>query len=341
MPVFDRDFVQQIEDRYPDALSREGSDLAAVALSPERAQFREWIEHEVAFVPESGRSRLMARLRGGRHFVTGVNELATAAVLRDAGLLVEYETALNGCTPDLYVPPEGERRPIIVEVWTREPPREAAGQLRAWQDLQRRIARIPVPVGLRIESPGGDAYPAPTSAESKKLSAAVRKWLLNTVPMPGDALNVDGYRFQVWGTVPRLNAVLAIPGRTSRLDSEFVVDIINNKVRKYAAVTKDLGAHLVVVLAAHPLAPLDIGLIRSALDGRLSLTVRFPSDARGIIADWTVQMRSDEAAECFGPVLSAVGWIKANLGDPDLTLLPVESAALPLPPLISDRVIQQ
>lgn len=82
-------------------------------------------------------------------------------------------------------------------------------------------------------------------------------------------------------------------------------------------------------------------LIRSALEGRLSLTVRFPPDARGTIADWKVQMRSDDAAACFDPVLSVVGWIKANLGDPDLTLLPVESAALPLPVLTSHRVVQQ
>lgn len=328
MPVFDRDFVQQTEARYPDALSWEGSDLAAVTLSPERTLFREWIEHEVTNLPEPGRNKLIARLRSGRHFVTGVNELAAAAVLRDAGLPVEYETDLNGCTPDLFVPPDGDRRPIIVEVWTREPPREATGQLRAWQDLQRRIAKIPVPVGLGVESPSGDAYRAPTSVESKKLAVAARKWLLGTVPMPGDCLNVDGYRFQVWGTVPRLNAVLAIPGRTSRLDSEFVIDAINNKVRKYVAVTNDLGAQLVVVLAAHPLAPLEIGLIRSALEGRLSLTVRFPPDARGTIADWKVRMRSDDAAACFDPVLSAVGWIKANLGDPDLTLLPVESGCI-------------
>ena len=184
-------------------------------------------------------------------------------------------------------------------------------------------------------------YRAPTSAEAKQLAAAVRKWLLGTVPMPGDSLNIHGYRFQVWGTVPRLNAVLAIPGRASKLDSEFVIEAITNKVRKYAAVTNDLGAHLVVVLAAHPLAPLDIDLIRSALEGHLTLTVRFPPDARGTIADWKVQMQSDDSAECFDPALSAVGWIKTNLGDPDLTLLRVDSAASPLPALASHRVVQQ
>jgi hypothetical protein len=124
------------------------------------------------------------------------------------------------------------------------------------------------------------------------------------------------------------------------LDTEFVVEAINKKVRKYATVAGDLKAHLVVVLAAHPLAPLDIGLIRASLEGRVGLTVRFPPDARGTIADWTVRLRAEETAECFAPALSAVGWVKANLGDPDLTLLPVTSASAPLPMLTSNRIVQ-
>lgn len=338
--MFDGAFVQKMETRYPDALSWAGSELAAVTLSPKRVQFREWIENEIAHLPEPGRGELITRLRNEEHFVTAVNELAVAAVLRDAGLSATYETELHGLTPDLYVPAEADRRPILIEVWTREPPSEAPGQRRAWLDLQRRISKIPIPVALRVEPPAGGGYRAPASGESKQLAAAVRRWLLGTVPTPGDSYNVDGYRFSVADSVLGLRAVLAIPGRTSQLGSEFVVEVIRKKAGKYASVADDLGAHLVVVLASHPLAPLDLGLIRSALDGHLSRTVRFPPDARGPIADWSMRMRRDELAECFEPALSAVGWIVANLGGPELTLLPVGSSARPLPRLASPRVVQ-
>jgi hypothetical protein len=340
VPVFDPDYLRQVADRYPDRSDWEASDVASVALSPERDKLRDWIEREVAHLPEPGRGRLTARLRSEKHLVSGLNELGAAAVLRDAGLRALYEPELNGRTPDLFVPAEGNRRPIVVEVWTREPPREAAGQRRAWHDLRSRIAKIPVPVGLRVETPGGDSYRPPSSGEAKKLTAAVKEWLLAGWPMPGDRHNVDGYRFYVWGQAVGLRTVLTIPGRTSTLDSSVVIRAVKDKVTKYAAITDQLGGHLLVVLAAHPSAPLDIDLVRTALDGRQRLTVRFSPDARGTIADWKTRLRTEEVAERFDPALSTVGWLRLNLGDPDLTLLPVHSAARPLPILVSDRVVQ-
>jgi hypothetical protein len=336
--VFDPAFTGAMEARFYGRPAWERPDLWFVALAPERAELRAWIDDEVSHLAEPGRTKLVARLRDDANFLTGYHELATAAVFRDAGLPVVYEPDLDGLTPDLLVPAGPDGRPILVEVWTRGVPREVKGERRSWQVLLQRIAEVPVPVGLLAASTRAGALEPPTSGQAKQIAHALRRWLLGWVRTPGDVFEVGDYRFQVFCTLPGLSARLAPPTRGGTVDTGLVVHAISEKVSRYRRLATKLDAHLVVVAAAHPSAPLSLELLRQAIDGCQSFAFSFSVGLSGSIGEWSGKMLDEERPARFDPTLSAVSWLEAGTGDPYLTLIPVHTARTSLPVMSTPRI---
>lgn len=336
--MFDRRFRDELESRFRGRRDWERADLASVALSPERAVIRSWIDSEVSALEQPGRRKLIARLRDDKNFATAYNELAVAAVLRDAGLSLLYEAELDGLTPDLFAPSGPHGRPLVIEVWTRELPRSARGTRRAWAELVRRVADIPVPVAVLVQGTQGGTPPVPTSGDSKEIAASLRRWLLRGQRCRGDSHDVGSYRFVVFMEVPGLKTRMAAPTGGGRADSELVVRAIQTKVRRYRALVERLDASFVVVTASDPSTPLDVELLRSALGGRQSFSFSFSPAATGLIGTSSGPMPRNRHIVEFDSALSAVGFVEARLADPVLTLIPSTRAARPVPALQSDRL---
>lgn len=338
MEVFDRAFREELKERFTRRPEWEQPDLAFVALAPERARVREWIDAEVAYLPEPGRTKLVGRLRNNLNFATAYNELAVASILRDAGLDVAYEPDLQGLTPDLFVESGPDGRPLVIDVWTREVPRADRGARRAWAELVRRVARVPVPVGLVVQASDGGTPRPPTSGQAKEIAASLAAWLLRADRQPGSRHEVDGYRFIVFADLSGLRARLASPGPGGSIDSAVIIRALRTKVHRYRDLAEALGAHLVVVTATDGSAPLSVDFLRGALGGRQSFSFSFSPASSGLLASSTVRMAADERPITFDPVLSAVGFVEPRLADPELTLIPLQGAAEPVPPLLSDRI---
>jgi len=335
--VFDDEFVTDLQTRFEDRPQWERPDLWFVAVAPQRRALREWIDAEVAWVPEPGRSKLVSRLRDDANFLTAYHELAAAAALRDAGLAALYEPDINGLSPDLLVPSGPDGHPILAEVWTRSLPREAKGERRSWNALRDRLAQIPVPVGLLVTGVSGARLEAPTSKQAKQVSAALHGWLAEP-RRRGEELAIHGYLFRVWGELPGGFAHLAAPASGGVVDSDITMQAISEKVKRYAALARELDAHLMVVAASDPSAPLDLELLRAVLAGRQSFAFSFSAGSSGLLGQWSGRMLSSETPATFDPALSAVGWLAPGVGDPLLTLLPMSSAGRALPNFESARI---
>lgn len=334
--VFDDDYMAAVAARADGRPAWERSAIHDLVLSDEKAQMRAWIEQEVARIPEPGRSELIRRLRSERSFLPSMHEVATAAVLTEAGLELRYEANVGGRTPDFLVPDDGSGHPAIVEVWTRELARDSRGQVRAWEALRARIGQIPVPAGLAVDVRTRKRAPSPR--QSKEISSGLRRWLLDAPRATGESINVDGFRFVVTGTMPGLTAYLPVQHPGGWFDSSSVVDTIRAKVDRYRELTHTAGAALVVVVGSDVRAPLTLDLLRSTMRGQNSGAISWSAGSTGYIGEWSTAMRKREAAPTFDPVLSAVGWIEVGDADPQLHLFEVASARVPFARLTCPRI---
>lgn len=334
MTVFDEAFVATMVGHYRSRRASQRPDLYFVTTSPQRAELRAWVEAEILHVPQPGRSKLTTRLRKDESFLTAYHELAAAAVLRAAGYGVEYEPDLGGATPDFLVKTSEGQPALIVDVWTRQLPQGAKGAKRLWNDLCHRIADIPVGVFLLIRHVGGAEIAPPTGAQTKAIATHLRQWLLGAARPVGSEIDVEGYRFAVAGNAPGLRAQLAPPEPGGWVDSDVVLAAIREKTHKYGPIADKLGLGFMTVLAADPLAPLDLGEVVMALAGKLVFSMSIPLGANGPLQSWRTQLRRDDTLPGFRQALSAVGYLDvANHTCPHLTVIPVASSNRPLIPL--------
>jgi hypothetical protein len=340
VPVFDQQFIDDLQRINATRPASYRPDLHFFATSPERTALREWIERTVALIPEPGRSGLISRLRSDDNFVTAISEVAVAAALHEAGLYPESELSLDGLTPDLFVAGTEDRVPIIFEVWTRQHKDGEPGRRRSWQALVEQVAKIPVSVGLTI----GDTRKIgpPDRQQARQIARELRRWLLGADRPLGAAYEVLGYRFIVYGPIPgSLCAVLARPGEGGAFGSDVVLDVIRTKTGRYRDLAKKLRAAFVVVLGAQAGTPLDLETVRAALDGRQALTFLLPPALVGPAAEATVQLHREHRVPELDAALSAVAWVQAVEGNQKLHILDSPAAAVPLPELVGASITRE
>ncbi len=330
MEVFDAKFCAELRTQLYNRPDWAPPGLAHIALSEESAPVRQWMGEALDHLPDPGRSKLANRLRHEDHFITAFSELSVAAAIITAGLAPEYEPLLHGKTPDLYVSDTATGQPVVIDVWTRQVPKGTRTTWVAWDELRTRITRIPVGVGMTVAALNGSTPAAPTSGDSKRIAAALKDWLLRAVRMPGDSYAVYGLRFRVFRLLPEMHARLASPALGGSVDSGVVTDAIRDKVRRYKPIAELLDAHLLVVAASEPAAPLSLDLFRGALEGRQSFAFSFNPGSSGVIGESATQMRSSDQPHDFDPVLSAVAYIECGDATPALTTIHLEGAQRPM-----------
>jgi hypothetical protein len=321
-----RNFLLQ---KYRGRPSWHRPEVWVVATAPERDRQRAWLNQTIDSLPEPGKSKAMRRLPENAHFLSTYSELSAAAILVDAGLSVEYEPDLGKRTPDFVV--DGKAGPCaIVEVYTKfrsEAQRHAEG---AWKVLHTRVRDIPVPVVLVVNSLGGTSAEAPDEATSKRIATKLRSWLLRTPEDVGREEVFEGYHFMIGGQAPGLYALMALPGGGGWFDSDMVLTAINEKTRRYASLASRMEVPLLVILAAEPASPMNQDLVRSALSGDMSTTLKVDVFAR-YSEPHTVRMRSDRTPVTFDPALSVIGWLDPGIDSPgELTVFPATSSERPL-----------
>ena len=225
--------VEMFDDAFREALLQKARNRPAwhrpqiwlVATAEERKAQRVWLNRIISALPEPGRSKVVARLPEDAHFLSTYTELATAAVLNDVGLIVEYEREFDGRTPDITV--LGTTAPsLLVEVYTKFRSNERRVAERAWIALQSRIQKIPVPVVLTIVTADRARSVAPDDRSAKRIALQLRDWL-REVPITADGSRmIEGYHFIIAGRAPGLYATCSLPGGGGWFDSDMVLNAI-------------------------------------------------------------------------------------------------------------------
>ncbi len=324
--MFTDEFRASLLERFANRSEWERPEIWLVATSDNRHLQRAWLNRTIDSLSEPGRSKVVARLPENAHFLSTYTELATAAILQDAGLAIEYEPDLGGKTPDLVV--FGDAGPLmLVEVYTKFRHNELRRDEKAWRALQARVQRIPVPVMLAVNRKDG---PAPDDATAKRIATRLKEWLLQ---VPGVAkMNriLEGYDFMIEGQSPGLYATMTIPGGGGWFNSDLVLNAVNEKVSSYAPLADQLDVPLLVVLAAEPASPLSEDLVGAALAGTMATALKM--DYFTMQSEpHTVNMRFDQTPATFAGGLSAVGWVAPGIDEPGtLTIFPVSSATRPI-----------
>jgi len=328
--VFTDEFVAGMA-RFDDKPGWFAPGVRFLALSPDRAEIRAWIEDQVEACEEDARAKLVPRLQSDRHLITTMHELAVLDVLRQAGLSPHYEVVLpaTGLTPDIWV--EGNAEPAsIIEVWTRRPPDEVRDEAQGWKELRGRVSWIPASLALRVESatPGQGLRP-PAGGRAKAIATKLQAWLLRMTTGPGSVLDIDGYRFYVVGQVATLGAFL-LPIRSGGwVGTEDLITGIAEKVSRYGPAAAQLGARLAVVVAPDGV-PVDLELLRLGMWGQQSFAATFNIMDSGLIAGHTIKLKRDDAPSAFGPVLSGIGVLTAPGPQPRLEFIRCPAADRPL-----------
>jgi hypothetical protein len=327
--VFDERFRDDLLQRAEGRPTWHRPEIWLVATAEERAEQRSWLNRTINALPEPGRSKIRARLPENAHFLSTYTELATAAVLHDAGMTLEYERNQEGKTPDITVF-DGKNPSMLVEVYTKFRSTDRRSAERAWRALQSRIQAIPVPVILAVRRVDPSAPNSPDDPSAKRIAAELKQWLLQPSPSVINGRLIEGYHFMIAGSAPGLYANMSIPGGGGWFDSDMVLNAVGEKVKVYSALSEVLKVPLLVVLAAEPASPLSEDLVRSALRGDMSTTLSFdPFEDKS--EPHTVAMRAGRVLAEFAPSLSAVGWMNPGIDDPGfLKVFPVPSAARPI-----------
>jgi hypothetical protein len=190
---FGPDFVEAHVKRYGKR-PPEGRQLTYdIAVQDEYAQWRAWLDDQLARLPDRVAEVLARKVWLDEHFWPVNFELAAGAGLRQAGLHVVYEQSWEGLSPDWTVLSDSGKPLAFVEVHTDMPTAETYGRMRAWHGLVERIKAIPVPVLLQLAST--KPVSPPDARTAKKIAQDLKRELLS-----GRSANVfwsQGYTFLV------------------------------------------------------------------------------------------------------------------------------------------------
>jgi hypothetical protein len=280
----------------------------------------------------------MTRLEARPSFLAAYNELAVSAIMRAAVNDVEAEPSLSGLTPDLLVS-RGTNDRTIVEVYTKHRSDAQLREEQRWKELAARGSQIPIPVGIVVRAHDGSAPAAPESGVGGALIQQLRTQLFSMSEPLGHVIVIGNYAFSVLHPLDGPTAVLSTPGATGWQDADQVLDAINEKMSRYAALAVEHDANLMVVVAAELQSPFTEDLVRVALTGAQSIVATLDLFGPSNLGSHTVQLRPTNELVTFHPSVSAIGWLAAGIDVPGpLTVYPVASAERPLGWTATDRL---
>ncbi|MDJ0342831.1 hypothetical protein QMK19_23285 [Streptomyces sp. H10-C2] len=279
---FGPDFVAEQLRRYQDKPPERRALSYDITVGEEYEPWRDWLDGQIAMLPDTAAATFAAKLWQDQHFWPGVIELGVGAALRATDHRVEYEQTWDGLTPDWTVLRKDGRPLALVEVLTDSPSQALYGQVRAWHSLVERIKAIPVPVVLALAgNPSGPAV-APDARTAKRITLALRRFLMS--PLITADFRIHGYHFQIQGD-PRTGRLLQPPvfgaiftppsGLAGPVTATALVERIDEKVRKYRVIAQAAELPLLIAAGAHPFTGVGLQQLDHLLDGRLTTTLQF------------------------------------------------------------------
>jgi hypothetical protein len=262
-------------------------------------------------------------------FLEALSELEVGAIFASAGWRVSFGPSIGGLTPDLLVEEPASGARLLIEIWTRSIPELANGQMRAWADLQARIAReIPISCTLLLYNPGTAAARAPDSRHQKVITKELRDALVAGVLTGGAVVTAGDYQFVVTGCAED-HAVLVPLRPFAQTDSRLVVNEINKKVNKYGGLVLYEQMPFMVVVAAEPNSGCDEQLVSGTLQGANSMSMALNMDVVGLVGgSRPVKLRIENSPPQFNRALSAVAWLRSGSSTPGSLIVWRQSAAL-------------
>jgi hypothetical protein len=336
-PFFGEDFVQNMRSQYAHRRPTGRPLSYDIAVGDEYEPWRVWLDEQLTVLPEERARKFANQLWPDQNFWPAMTELAVGASLRAAGYNVVHEHRWGGSalTPDWMVLDANGDPACLVEVHTDEPPRETYASMRAWHGLSERIAQIPVPVVLLLESAHGDGKP-PSDQVAKRIARSLRTQLLES-PVAA-RVEADGFRFVVagdrWGrpllSPKGLGACFEPPSSTAGpVSAERLSRAVDKKVTKYRHLADDLGVPLVVAVGAHRFTGVDLGNLDDLLAGRAAANIQFGAGDISVGKSITVDM-AHIAQWTMSSDLSGVLWA-TNEFPFALTARPNATAKRPMP----------
>jgi hypothetical protein len=191
-----------------------------------------------------------------------------------------------------------------------------------WQELRDRFARIEQPWRLRVARLSGDrGGPYPDTAIH--LVREAKKWL-NSNPAAVDGAWATGdYTFLVVAKSPGTQLELLTPVEEVWINSDTLAEEIQDKVARYAGVAKQLDVPLIVVVGADDSLAVTSEIVKSALKGRLSISLNLNlfGVGTGQSASTPLKLHPTDAPRVWNAALSAVGWLKAGIDGPGVVTL--------------------
>jgi hypothetical protein len=327
--VFDDELRETLMGKYGGRPNSQRPECWLIATSPERADQRAWMNRALMMLDEPGRSKLWTRLTDDNHFLQTYNELAVAAILQEGGLRPSYQIGLDGLSPDLTLLNEAGQPGLLVELTNRLRSKNTAFADHRWRGLRDRVSAIPAPYGVLVANASPD-LPAPTDDLCKSIARQLRSWLLSPPIASGDVLQIEEYLFRIGTQLPGTNAQLIYSQVGDWVDSdEDVTALVEEKLKKYAPLAKDLEVPLVVVISADPRVPLDVEIVRAAMRGQSATTTRLDV-LLSSSPTTTLPMHQTDKPPAWDPALSAVGWLTPGRNSPGmLSLFPTSEPLLP------------
>jgi hypothetical protein len=334
---FGPDFVEAMRTRWEGRRAVERPLTYQNAVEDEFRPWREWLDEQLAVLPESTAAKIAKRVWQDEGFWPSIMELATGAGLRALGLEVVYEQVWDGLTPDWTILADGKPS-CFVEVHTDSPPSNTNGQIRAWRELGRRISDIPVSVVLVVRSTKQPPEP-PTAGKAKKIAESLRKQLLQL----GSSMSLHawGYEFVVLRDgrgnpikSPRgLRASFAPPSVIAGVVSARDVSIkVERKVSRYRALADRYDVPLIVAIGADRFTGLTLSIVDDLLKGTPTTTMQFNIGDSFIGESQLDVARPPQWAMPAG--LSGLLWISNELPFKLEASRPNPKAAHPMPPVL-------
>jgi hypothetical protein len=231
--LLDEAYATLLKSRFGERLASGRPELWPIAIEPERAAQRAWINELLSSLPLRDQRNMRGRIEKNSSFLATYNELALGALLRQLGYQLSYEEAINhqdgrAVTPDWMIENDG-RVLAVFEITTQFRTDAERAADRRWAELKDRVDELPYPFVVLVR-PMHDRWVTPDGGTAKHLTSAVADWLGRPTRTVGDVIVVsDEYYFDVLGVAPGLRTMLAPPPAGGAFDADTVLGTISEK----------------------------------------------------------------------------------------------------------------
>lgn len=246
--VFEESWIKQLKLRYNKS-GISAPPVYRVATLDEWRDIRDEIENWFVQLSEFSQKKLLLNLRNPNSFLQTYNELAVAGSFLELNYDLEYESNIEGLTPDWIIKKDNETL-FIVEVFSRVVPEKIGKRQTQISELWTRLKEIPIGVALFISYENLSEIPQLDSKITKNIANRVRIWLNEETPEPKTTKVFNGMVFKVLSYNSKWSHVI-LAGPSSggfTVNNQPIYEGIEEKVKKYKNLLDELNLPLVVAV---------------------------------------------------------------------------------------------